>query len=424
MNFCISVVILAFLVNENLASNLPRDEVLCITPESDKEVEIVRNVTNSYQTVLWHPESVQHIQQNKEVHLYVNGSDVNKVKDLLNNAKIHNEVQIDDVQELIAKQIYNISNHPRDIAGSRSHYENYHPLEEIFSWMSEITGKNPHLLQQILIGSSSEKRPLYVLKLSVKGVTPKAAIWIDCGIHAREWISPAFCQWFLGYAVEHYQSDPDLSAILNKLEFYVLPVMNVDGYEYTRTTDRMWRKNRSQHEGNFCKGTDLNRNFDAGWCGAGASSDPCAQTYCGPFPESEPEVRAVADFIRKNKESIKGYISIHSYSQMVLFPYSYKTERAKDHRELMVLAKKASDAIRVGYQNKFGFGPGAETIYLAPGGSDDWAYDLGIKYSFTLELQDRGRYGFLLPPYLIRAACLEAYLTVKIIALHIVEKTE
>lgn len=25
----------------------------------------------------------------------------------------------------------------------------------------------------------------------------KKAIWVDCGIHAREWISPAFCQWFV-----------------------------------------------------------------------------------------------------------------------------------------------------------------------------------------------------------------------------------
>lgn len=56
----------------------------------------------------------------------------------------------------------------------------------------------------------------------------------------------------------------------------------------------------------------------------GASSHPCDDTYCGPFPESEPEVKAVAKFLRKNKKRIKAYISIHAYAQMLLYPYSYK----------------------------------------------------------------------------------------------------
>lgn len=60
---------------------------------------------------------------------------------------------------------------------------------------------------------------------------------------------------------------------------------------------------------------------------------------------------------------------------------------------------------------------------LAPGGSDDWAYNTGIKYSFTFELQDRGRYGFLLPPNYISKACNEALIAVKTIALRVIEKT-
>lgn len=56
----------------------------------------------------------------------------------------------------------------------------------------------------------------------------------------------------------------------------------------------------------------------------GASTHPCDDTYCGPFPESEPEVKAVAKFLRKHKERVKAYISIHAYAQMLLYPYSYK----------------------------------------------------------------------------------------------------
>lgn len=61
---------------------------------------------------------------------------------------------------------------------------------------------------------------------------------------------------------------------------------------------------------------------------------------------------------------------------------------------------------------------------LAPGGSDDWAYILGIKYAFTFELQDLGRYGFLLPPSRISRACNEALLAVKVIAQRVLEKTQ
>uniref|UniRef100_A0A452ITT8 Peptidase M14 domain-containing protein n=1 Tax=Gopherus agassizii TaxID=38772 RepID=A0A452ITT8_9SAUR len=285
-------------------------------------------------------------------------------------------VLMDDVQGVIKKQTVNDTVSPRS---SASYYEQYHSLNEIYSWMEEITEMNADLLQKIYIGSSFEKRPLYILKVQ----TPKSAIWIDCGIHAREWIAPAFCLWFIGH-------------------------------------NRLWRKSRSKHGNNRCIGTDMNRNFDAGWCGKGASHNDCHEIYCGPYPESEPEVKAVAHFLQKHKDHIKAYITIHSYSQMVLFPYSYTTNKSKDHDELLSVANKVVLAIRKTTQKMYESGPGAQTIYLAPGGSDDWAYDLGIKYSFTFELRDRGTHGFLLPPNLIKPTCIEALSGIKTIALHVI----
>lgn len=55
----------------------------------------------------------------------------------------------------------------------------------------------------------------------------------------------------------------------------------------------------------------------------------------------------------------------------------------------------------------------------AAGGSDDWAYDLGVKYSFTFELRDTGRYGFLLPESQIQPTCEETMLAVKYIAAYV-----
>uniref|UniRef100_A0A3B4AGN9 Peptidase M14 domain-containing protein n=1 Tax=Periophthalmus magnuspinnatus TaxID=409849 RepID=A0A3B4AGN9_9GOBI len=185
--------------------------------------------------------------------------------------------------------------------------------------------------------------------------------------------------------------------------------------------NRMWRKNRSVSQNGRCVGVDLNRNFDANWCTEGASSSPCSEIYCGRFPESEPESQAVSNFLRTQKDLVQIYISIHSYSQMLLFPYSCTTEQAPDHQELLEMVKEAAQRIRRHYRNNYKYGAGAETIYLAPGGSDDWAYNLGIKYSFTFELQDTGRYGFLLPPSHISKACNEALLAVKTIALKVLQ---
>lgn len=67
----------------------------------------------------------------------------------------------------------------------------------------------------------------------------------------------------------------------------------------------------------------------------GASPEPCTEIYCGAFPESEPESQAVADFLRSHKDSVQLYFSIHSYSQMLLFPYSCSLDEAENHKELV-----------------------------------------------------------------------------------------
>ncbi|XP_006884668.1 PREDICTED: carboxypeptidase B2 [Elephantulus edwardii] len=361
-------------------------QVLSALPRTSRQVEVLKNLTTSYEIVLWQPVMAEFIEKKKEVHFFVNDSDVSTVKAHLNVSRILFSVLMDDVEDLILQQTSNDTVSPR---ASSSYYQQYHSLSEV----------------------------------SKKEQTTKNAVWIDCGIHAREWISPAFCLWFIGYITQIYGKETMYTNFLKYVDFYVMPVMNVDGYDYTWKKDRMWRKNRSSHEDNACIGTDLNRNFASKhWCGEGASSFSCAETYCGPYPESEPEVRAVADFLRKNVKHIKSYISMHSYSQQILYPYSYSRNKSKDDMELSLVASEAVRAIENTNKNtKYTFGRGAETLYLAPGGSDDWIYDLGIKYSFTIELRDRGRYGFLLPERYIKPTCTEALAAVSKIVWHVIK---
>ncbi|XP_065137779.1 carboxypeptidase B2 isoform X2 [Paramisgurnus dabryanus] len=396
------------------------DQVLSITVLTQDDVDTLRNITSHNETVLWQPASSSHITPNSEVHLYIQSTSVEFITQLLQRHGITFTVLVENTAALLEMQTRNESSDPR--SGGENH-ERYFSLEDMYYWINKTRQEHSDMVKVIFIGSSFEKRPLYVMKLSGRRGEVKKAMWMDCGIHAREWISPAFCYWFVNYALNFYSQNPEITEMLNSMDIYILPVMNPDGYKYTWTTDRMWRKNRSTQKESECVGADLNRNFDANWCTKGASSDPCDPTYCGQHPESEPEARAVAKFLRSHKDTVKLYISIHSYSQMLLFPYSCSYDEVPNHNELFELAKEASAKIRRYYRNNYKYGHGARTIYLAPGGSDDWAYNLGIKYSFTFELQDRGKYGFLLPPSLIPQACNEALLAAKIIALHVMKKT-
>ncbi|XP_054442503.1 carboxypeptidase B2 [Pteronotus mesoamericanus] len=394
-------------------------QVLSALPKTSTQVQILQNLTTTYEIVLWKPVTAEFITKDKEAHLFVNASDVTNVKAHLHESRIQFRVLTEDVEDLIRQQTTNDTFRPR---APYSYYENYHSLSEIYSWMDFMTEQYPDLVEQIHIGSSYEKRPLYVLKISRKQQTPKNAVWIDCGIHAREWISPAFCLWFTHHVTQSYGREHQYTTLLRHMDFYVMPVVNVDGYDYSWKKDRMWRKNRSSYEDNACIGTDLNRNFASKhWCEKGASSFSCSQIYCGPYPESEPEVKAVASFLRRNMNHIKAYVAMHSYSQMIVFPYSYNKNRSKDHEELSLVASEAVQAIentRGGAQ--YTYGSGSDSLYLAPGGPDDWVYDLGIKYSFTIELRDKGRYGFLLPKRFIKPTCTEALAAVSKIVWHVI----
>lgn len=131
----------------------------------------------------------------------------------------------------------------------------YHRLEDIHGYLDYLSETYPKLCSVINIGKSIQGRDLRVLKIS-NGAVGNKAIWIDGGIHAREWISPASVTYIINYLILNYERE---SSSLQNLDWYFLPVANPDGYEYSHLTDRLWRKNRKNN--GVCYGTDLNRNY-------------------------------------------------------------------------------------------------------------------------------------------------------------------
>lgn len=173
----------------------------------------------------------------------------------------------------------------------------------------------------------------------------------------------------------------------------------IKGYAFTRAKngDRLWRKNRQPTSNKSCLGVDPNRNFPTGWSKPGASSSPCSETYYGSAALSAPESAALYNYVLSLKNAVS-YMDFHSYSELWMFPYGSDCKAvAKDYNLLNKASIIATSAISAVNSLNFKFGPICSTIYQASGGSIDAIYDIGVKYSFTAELRDTGRYGFVLP---------------------------
>uniref|UniRef100_A0ACB8FMV4 Carbamoyl-phosphate synthase (Glutamine-hydrolyzing) cpa2 n=1 Tax=Sphaerodactylus townsendi TaxID=933632 RepID=A0ACB8FMV4_9SAUR len=334
------------------------------------------------------------------------------VKAFLEFQRIKYTVLIQDVQEMVDEETREMELTRRSERNRNSfNFAAYHPLESIYTAMDDIAAQYPQLVSKIQIGESYEKRPLNVLKFSTGGRN-RPAIWIDAGIHAREWVTQATALWTANKIACDYGHDPGLTSVLNTMDIFLLPVANPDGYVFSHTKNRMWRKTRSKVPGSSCVGVDPNRNWDAGFGGPGASKNPCSDSYHGPSPNSEVEVRSIVDFV-KNHGNIKAFISIHSYSQLMMYPYGYKCSNPKDYKELDEVVKMATGALTSLYGTQYKVGPICSVIYQASGGSIDWSYDYGIKYSFAFELRDTGRHGFLLPADQIIPTAEETWLALK-----------
>ncbi|XP_041419331.1 mast cell carboxypeptidase A-like isoform X1 [Xenopus laevis] len=387
------------------------DKVFRVKLQTEEHVALIHKMKEKIKLDFWHPDTADRMVPHMDADFRVNSDQAHSVSILLEQFSVPYEVLFHDLQEGIDAQLDN-----KKIQKSKGHsYTKYNTWEKIVEWTGNLAKKYPNLVKKVDIGKTVEGRPMYVLQVGNANSATKA-IFMDCGIHAREWISPAFCQWFVK---ELIKGKNNIRELVKSLTFYILPVFNIDGYVWTWTEDRMWRKNRSPSDDGNCVGTDLNRNFNISWCDIGSSTEPCSEIYCGATAESEIEAKNVANFIRSHVDSIKAYISIHSYSQMLLYPFSYTYNLAPDHKELDEIAKGAVSELKGLYGTSYTYGPSASTIYPTAGSSDDWAYSVGIKYSFTFELRDKGKKGFLLPQSQIKATCQESTLAVAYIAKYV-----
>ena len=138
-------------------------------------------------------------------------------------------------------------------------------------------------------------------------------------------------------------SAADVQRIADRVELFVLPLMNPDGRVFSQSSpaNAMWRKNRRPaRPGSTCRGVDPNRNHAIAWdyeryynaAGAAANSaskDPCdTQVYIGPRVGSEPEVRNLVSLLQV--EEIDYFVDVHSFSRKLLYPWGMDGNQMRD----------------------------------------------------------------------------------------------
>ncbi|XP_063223615.1 zinc carboxypeptidase-like isoform X2 [Bacillus rossius redtenbacheri] len=315
--------------------------------------------------------------------------------DLMRELQLEHSVFIKNLQELID------SEQPEsDARASQFSWDRYHRLEQIHLWLRSLAADRPDVVTLENVGKSYEGRDILGVKISFRSGNP--GVFLEGGIHAREWISPAVVTYIADQLLN--SEDAQVREVAQSFDWHVFPSTNPDGYEYTHTTNRMWRKTRSRGR-LLCHGADPNRNWGFHWRDGGASGNPCLDTFAGTEAFSEPETRQLASYISSVSSQLKVYLSVHSYSQLLLTPFGVSGVRPANHQALLDIGNKTAESLARRHGTRYTVGNIVDVLYVASGSSVDWAVgELGVPVALVYELRDTGRYGFLLPADQITAS--------------------
>ncbi len=245
--------------------------------------------------------------------------------------------------------------------------------------------------------------------------------------HAREWPSGEHAMEFAFDLVRSKrQGDPRISSLLDRGRMLIVPVVNADGFELSRTDgaaidlreldgggtasilgtpgNAYKRKNcrvvdgqdtpdgscaafSATSPGGFGVGTDLNRNYGGFWGGPGASDLFADPTYRGSAPFSEPETRNVRSLISQRQVTMM--ISNHTFSNLVLRPNGVNpittgpdglpVGDAPDEAAMKDLGARMT--AQNGYANIHGW-----ELYDTTGTTEDWSYNATGGYGYTFEI--------------------------------------
>ena len=265
----------------------------------------------------------------------------------------------------------------------------YQTLDELYAVLDTMHARYPNLItarMPIDTFLTEEGRPLYYVILSDHPDQDEGEpeILYTALHHAREPNSMSQLLFFMWYLLEHYDSDPNIKSLVDRVRMVFVPCVNPDGYVYNQTTNPngggFWRKNRWKQD-SVVYGVDLNRNYGYKWGynNVGSSNIPGSQTYRGTAPFSEPETRAMRFLCQQHDFQIA--LNYHTFGNLLIHPWGYSDTLTPDHASFEALGRALTR------ENGFVLGTGTQTVgYTVNGDSDDWMYGDQQIFSMTPEV--------------------------------------
>jgi len=239
---------------------------------------------------------------------------------------------------------------------------------------------------------SLENRPVLGLEISrnVSASDGKPVLLMAGLHHAREWPSGELTIEFAHDMLKNDGVNPRITGILDKARVIVVPVVNPDGFNLSRTHGyELKRKNCRVVNGQLpteeecaqasyrSEGVDLNRNYSGFWGGPGASSSLTSETYRGASAFSEPESRNIQALVSTHQ--VTTLISNHTYSGLILREPGYAGATVTpDEATYKALGDRM--AAQNGYRSQYG-----HQLYDTTGAAEDWSYYATGALAFTFE---------------------------------------
>ncbi|GAB9474325.1 Carboxypeptidase [Globisporangium polare] len=234
---------------------------------------------------------------------------------------------------------------------------------EVYAFLDTLVTENPTLISKTdSVATSIEGRAIPAYTISTGG-SGKKVIYVQGLIHAREWHAGSTTFYAMAALLDGLRNgDATITALVTKYDWVFVPIVNIDGFLYTFSGNRLWRKNRRKVSGSTY-GVDLNRNF------------------------GEPETAGIWKFVKALP--LAGAIDIHSYSALVLRPFGiqYAEAAAPYGAKLKTLGDNVKTAIQVGNTAKY-TSQTAAALYLCYGTFLDAAFlELNKTASISFEME-------------------------------------
>jgi len=111
-------------------------------------------------------------------------------------------------------------------------FDQYYTLEQVYDALKALVQAYPQLATLETVGQSDEGRPIMALTVNnpkTGAALDKPAIYVDGNMHGNEIQGGDISLYLLDYLLGGYGKNPEMTALVDKNCFYVIPVVNVDG---------------------------------------------------------------------------------------------------------------------------------------------------------------------------------------------------